>query len=242
LYNVNFVSGNTLVPVSLVNIHAKAEDGNAMSYTRRLGGSQSLKTILDGADYNSKNLIFIGDFNDYLVGTTSYTCGCTDSPYKNFIEDEANYNCITKDIMDASVTWTTFPIIEHIIISDELIGNYISNSAVQEVTVSQNISNFFNTTSDHFPVSATFQFSVLENPEFSSMQESSWAIYPNPVKSELKFEATGLSFNSAIEIYDLTGRQMRHEKIDENTLSVATLPSGIYILKMDNRFGRFVKK
>jgi hypothetical protein len=44
------------IPVSLVNIHAKAEDGNASSYTRRLGAFARLKAILDGAAYNTKNL------------------------------------------------------------------------------------------------------------------------------------------------------------------------------------------
>ena len=40
LYNVNLLVGSSVIPVSLVNIHAKAEDGNAMSYTRRLGSSE----------------------------------------------------------------------------------------------------------------------------------------------------------------------------------------------------------
>jgi len=242
LYNLNFVAGNTMVPLSIVNIHAKAEDGDTMSYTRRLGASQALKTILDGAQYNTKNLILIGDFNDYGIGTTSNTCGCTVSPYENFIDDTGDYNCITKDLIDADLTFGTHPIIENIVISNELFENYISNSSAQELSVSQDIGNYFNTTSDHLPVSATFQFAVLENPEFSYAQGSSWAIYPNPVKDELKFDATGLELNTVTEIYDLTGRLMRYEKIDANTVNVTTLPTGIYILKMGNRFGRFVKE
>lgn len=239
VYNVNLVSGTTLVPVSLVNIHAKAEDGNAMSYTRRLGASQALKTILDGANYNTKNLILIGDFNDYLVGTTSNACACTVSPYDNFVDDAANYNCITKNITDANTTWGVHPIIENIVISNELSGNYISNNAAQEVAVSQSISNYLNTTSNHLPVSATFQFSVLANPEFSLAQRP-WAIYPNPVKEELQFDA--VENNDAMAIYDLTGRQMRFEKKNATTVGVAALPSGIYILKVGDRCARFVKE
>ncbi|UPT71906.1 MAG: choice-of-anchor J domain-containing protein [Flavobacterium sp. JAD_PAG50586_2] len=56
LYNVNLIAGANVVPISIVNIHAKSEDGDADSYTRRLGASQALKTILDGANYSTKNL------------------------------------------------------------------------------------------------------------------------------------------------------------------------------------------
>ena len=237
LYNVNFIAGTTVIPLSLVNIHAKAEDGIAMSYTRRLGASEALKTILDGANYNTKNLIFIGDFNDYLIGTTSNTCGCTNSPYKNFIDDGSNYTGITKDI-----TWGTSPIIEHTIISNELVGNYIPNSVAQELSVPQNISNYFNTTSNHLPISASFQFSVLNNPEFSYTERSSWVIYPNPVKETLHFEAIGFLSNSDAVLYDLTGREMHYERINENTISVSTLPIGMYIIKLGNQFARFVKE
>ncbi|HMI07600.1 MAG TPA: T9SS type A sorting domain-containing protein [Flavobacterium sp.] len=241
LYNVNLVSGNTLVPLSLVNIHAKAEDGDAMSYTRRLGASQALKTILDGAGYNTKNLILIGDFNDYLIGTSSSACACTVSPYENFMDDESNYNGVTKNITDAH-SWETRPIIENMVISNELSGNYILNSAAQEVAVSQDIGNYFNTTSDHLPVSATFQFSVLGNQEYAYTRGSSWSIYPNPVKAELKFDTAGLENDATTAIYDLTGRQMGCEKMNANTISVTTLPAGIYILKAGNRCGKFVKE
>ncbi len=240
LYNVNLVVGNTLVPISLVNVHAKAEDGNAMSYTRRLGGFDALKTILDGQNYNTKNVVIIGDFNDYPIGTASGSCGCTDSPFKNFIDDQSNYNCITQNIID--VGWGGNRIIENIIISDELLGNYVSNSASQEESVSQSIDNYYYTTSDHLPVSATLQFSTLANQQYSYTPRSAWAIYPNPVKDQLKFDASGIKNGFVTQIYDLTGRQIRFEKIDSNTLNVADLPSGIYILKAGDRHGRFVKE
>lgn len=238
LYNVNLVAGNVLIPLLLINIHAKAEDGSAMSYTRRLGGSEALKTILDGVNFNSKNLVVIGDFNDHLIGTTSNTCGCSVSPYQNFMDDQASYSGVTKEIIDAN--WAQ-PLIENIIISNELAGNYISGSAVQEVAVPQNISSYYNTTSNHLPVSAVFQFSVLENREYLDA-ESFWAIYPNPVRDELRFDTRGLENDAVVEIYDLTGRRMRYEKIDADTVGVTGLPSGIYIVKAGKKCARFVKE
>lgn len=234
LYEVNLVVGDNLVPVSLVNIHAKAEDGNAMSYTRRLGGSEALKTILDGPEYNTRNVIVIGDFNDYLLGTSSTACDCSDSPYKNFVDDNSNYTGVTAGLTDAN--WSQ-PLIEHIVVSNELIGNYVANSAAQDVAVTQNIPNYYGTTSHHFPVTATFDFTVLSNPEFAT---KAWKLYPNPVQSELKYDLTGENGEPAI--YDITGRQMDCQQIAPGTVDVAGLPVGIYILKVGSFYGRFVKE
>jgi hypothetical protein len=198
--------------------------------------------ILDGTSYNSKNLILIGDFNDYLIGTTSDACACTLSPYKNFVDDEVNYNSITKNMVDVNQTWGTHPIIENIIISNELSTNYVSSSTAQEAAIVQNISNYYNTTSNHLPVSATFQFSVLGTPEYTYTQKSLLSIYPNPVKEELQFDMAGLEDNAIAQIFDLTGRQMSCRQIDVNTVSVTSLPTGIYILKVGNRSGKFVKE
>lgn len=239
LYNINVVSGNTTVPLSLVNIHAKAEDGNAMSYARRLGASEALKTILDGVNYNTKKLIVIGDFNDYLIGTSSNACACTVSPYQNFVADVSHYQCTTQSILDVNTTWGIHPIIEHMIISDELFDYYNPNSVVQEVSMYQNIDNYLNTTSNHLPVSATFQFATLGTREYA---KNTWSIYPNPVKDLLKFDGAGLDADAVISVYDLTGRQMRCEKISVDTVNVSDLPSGVYILKTGLRFGRFVKE
>jgi endonuclease/exonuclease/phosphatase family metal-dependent hydrolase len=236
LYNVNLVAGTNLVPVSIVNIHAKSEDGDAMSYTRRLGGSEGLKTILDGATYNTKNLILVGDFNDYLIGTSSNTCSCTLSPYKNFMDDSADYNGITQYLNDAH--WN-HPLIENFILSNELSVNYVPNSAAQEVSIPPTISNYYNTTSDHLPVSASFQFTTLSNTQYTSA--NALAIYPNPVQDELRLDEIELE-DDPLTIYDLTGRQMHFEKINATTVNVSTLPSGIYILKAGNRYGRFMKE
>lgn len=237
VYNVNLLAGANLIPLSIVNVHAKSEDGDAMSYTRRLGGSESLKTVLDGANYNTKNLLLIGDFNDYLIGTSSAACACSISPYKNFMDDTTDYTGITQYINDAH--WN-HPLIENIMLSNELSGSYVSNTAAQEVTVPPAISNYYNTTSDHLPVSATFQFSTLSNPQYVPVNTLS--VYPNPVKEILRFDGIQLDNDVAVLIYDLAGRQVLSEKISENMVNVSSLPSGIYILKTANRIGKFVKE
>jgi len=241
VYNINFISGNTLIPVSLVNIHAKAEDNEASSYTRRKGASEGLKTLLDGANYNTKNVVVIGDFNDYLIGTTSNACNCSVSPYDNFTEDISNYTGLTKDIKDVDTRYGIHPIIENIIISNELVGNYVANSTAQETSVAKIISNYYNTTSDHLPVSAQFQFTVLDTPEMNYLGNS-FTLYPNPVKDVLNISTTESLNNATTEVFDLTGRHILQGKLSNNTINVSALPAGIYILKIGTRSGKFIKE
>ncbi len=112
LYNVNVIVGEELIPLSIINIHSKAM-GDEESYTRRKGGSEGLKAILDRQAYNTKRLIVIGDFNDYFVGTQCSDCGPgTESPYKNFISDSLNYRGITTNLRSGSR-----PLIDNILIS-----------------------------------------------------------------------------------------------------------------------------
>jgi endonuclease/exonuclease/phosphatase family metal-dependent hydrolase len=207
LYNVNFISGNTTVPLSLVNIHAKATTSSDIPcdavFTKRLGASQALKTILDGTSYNNQNLILIGDFNDYLVGTTcsSYV----NSPYKNFVDDQINYNCVTQNITNFNL-----PIIENIIITNELNSNYITDSATRELGVSQSIANFSTTTSDHLPVSAKFQFSKLDNHQFDLSQNNNISIYPNPASDHITINCDNLASVTdwSVKITNMLGQEI----------------------------------
>jgi Predicted extracellular nuclease len=240
LYNINLLlEGGAIVPVSLINIHAKAFDDES-SYTRRLGASEGLKTILDGNNYNSKNVIITGDFNDYLIGTMCSSRN--NSPYKNFIDDTSNWRGITNDIINVGIYWGE-PIIENFIISNELFDEYIDRSAMQEVSVAQNIYNFFRTTSDHIPVSALFNFSVTADGIGDiKYSDNSLQIYPNPVIDELKIKSSNQTDNSIVEIYDLTGKQLFFGKTENNTINVSTLSTGIYILKVGDLRGKFVKE
>ncbi|AWA30753.1 hypothetical protein HYN48_12040 [Flavobacterium magnum] len=235
LYNLNLIAGNDVVPVSIVNIHAKSEDGNAMSYTRRLGGSEALKAILDGVAYNSRNLMIIGDFNDYLNGTSSVACSCADSPYKNFVDDASHYTGIT-----ANLTTNNHPVIENTMISDELAAHYIPGSAAREVSVTQAIGNYSNTTSDHYPISTMFDFTALgvQQPD---LIDSKFVIYPNPASSQITI-AGAAAGALPVAIYDFTGRQIRVQQLAQNKIDVSGLPTGVYILRAGKQYAKFVKR
>lgn len=231
LYNVNFVVGTSLVPISIVNIHAKAEDGVASSYTRRLGASQALKTILDGVAYNTKKFIVIGDYNDYLTGTSSTTCNCTDSPYKNFTDDTARYTAVTQSIIDIDTNFGTHPIIENILLSNELSGNYVTNSATQEVTVPQNIPGYYVTTSNHLPVSMQLQFTALGTENYPVAEVR--LAYPNPVKDRLKISG---NMPAHILVTDLAGKHL-FQRADTSEIDFSEFQAGIYLLRITDPSG-----
>lgn len=153
LYNLNLVVGTSSIPLALINIHAKAMSDES-SYTRRKAASESLKALLDGITFNSKNLILLGDFNDYLTGTQCSSCQPGESPYKNFMDDTENYKGLTASLWDSKYN---SPVIDNIIISNELFGKY-TNNVLRETTATQIVSNYTSTTSDHYPVSASFSF------------------------------------------------------------------------------------
>jgi len=156
LYNVNLVVGSNLVPVSFINVHSKAMS-DADSYARRKNASVALKTLLDGTTYNTKKIVVLGDFNDYLIGTQCSSCSPAESPYKNFVDDTVNYKCLTSSLYDTSYS---SPVIDNIIISNELTDNYIQNSTIREVAATQTITNYSSTTTDHTPVSARFSITI----------------------------------------------------------------------------------
>ncbi len=158
MHELNLKIGSDIVPITLINIHAKAMGDND-SYTRRLGASIGLKTILDGTNYNQKNVIVIGDFNDYLIGTQNSSN--TDSPYKNLIDDSNNYQGLTTNLTDP---YYNSPVIDNIIISNELFNNYITGSAIIETVATNAISNYRQTTSDHTPISVTLRFIGSQPP------------------------------------------------------------------------------
>ena len=168
LYNVNLVVGSNLVPVSFINVHSKAMS-DADSYARRKNASVALKTLLDGTTYNTKKIVVLGDFNDYLIGTQCSSCSPAESPYKNFVDDTVNYKCLTSSLYDTSYS---SPVIDNIIISNELTDNYIQNSTIREVAATQTITNYSSTTTDHTPVSARFSITIGDASDCQSLSFS----------------------------------------------------------------------
>lgn len=75
----------------------------------------------------------------------------------------------------------------------------------------------------------------IENIEFGMLK-----MYPNPVTSELYIQK--YSGDENVQIFDLLGREVTSRKLLDGKLNVSALPNGIYILKIGNYKGRFIKE
>ena len=247
LYNVNFVVENSQIPVSFINIHAKAF-ADESSYARRTNASISLKQFIDGSAYNIKKMVVIGDFNDYLEGTICKTCGEI-SPYKNFMDDVAKYRGITKELPQLSYYYNSK--IDNIIISNELFDSYLDNSARYEESAIQTIPNYYSTTSHHYPVSVTFRINETQN--IAELPAASFSVYPNPTNGELYVTSDALHVTD-VEIFDVYGRKqisdirlsdIRYQASEigksEIKINISHLPAGIYFLQMNGEIVKVVK-
>lgn len=249
IYNLNIKYGEEDIPFIVVNIHAKATTSSSSDpkddYIRRKGGADALKTTLDGSSYNSKNVVIIGDFNDYLEGTQCKTCSGSpfynESPYKNFMDDTENYLGLTTTLYDPSYK---SPVIDNIIISNELIPMYIKNSSFRETTATSTVYNFKYTTSDHTPISALFELKKTIGGDSINKTSSQLAVYPNPGKDFFKLEYSSEMEYERLEIYSLQGILIHTEQVQSvnPTIDLKHLEAGTYILKLSNRVTRLIKR
>jgi len=235
LYNVNFLVGNKQIPVSFINIHAKAQTTAPQSdYDRRKNASTELKSLLDGSSYNTKNFVIIGDFNDRLVGTICSTCSSTLSPYKNFMDDVNNYKGLTISLINP---YYSNPTIDHIVISNELFDSYLNNSAYCEFDATKLIDKYRETTSTHYPNSVTFRIKETVNIEDYTIT-SSFHIYPNPTTSRVYIQTATESIPE-VKLFSFEGRLLQNNRNTEIDLS--SYAAGIYFIQVNGETKKVIK-
>ncbi|MEJ7766193.1 MAG: T9SS type A sorting domain-containing protein, partial [Chitinophagaceae bacterium] len=168
--------------IRIIVIHGKSASDVA-SYNRRVYDVRVLKDSLD-AYYPNDNIVLIGDFNDRVTG--SILAG-SPSPYMGFVDDSTDYAALTLPLDKAGrisfVSGTG--LIDHIVISNELKDNYISNSTDIEDARSYIPNYNASTASDHLPVFSRFTLSA-EIP----LPVNILYFEARPVKSQVKVSWT----------------------------------------------------
>lgn len=66
------------------------------------------------------------------------------------------------------------------------------------------------------------------------------SVFPNPVMDILN--VSGLDQKDQLEIFSINGQRMMLGAESNNSIDVSVLPTGIYILKTENKVARFLKK
>ncbi len=240
----NVVLPDTTVVVTFINLHMKASS-DLDSYNRRVDASSRLKTHIDFSLLSNRPVLIIGDLNDLLDG--SIRSG-NDSPYDNFVLDTQNYDTPTLALQldgrntfcGSSATCTSGSAIDHIIITDEVAPWYVTASADHYIELTQQISSYVFTTSDHLPVFARFDVAnnvaVEDHPGVDP--GSHLDAYPNPFDEWMVIEVKGgIAAPVRLEIYDVAGRLVERRVLPPVTgvgdrLQVHTggLASGVYLI------------
>ncbi len=67
------------------------------------------------------------------------------------------------------------------------------------------------------------------------------SVYPNPTYDKLILPIT--SINKSYEIFDITGKRIINEQLNENIISTSKLNSGVYFIKVEGfNISKFIKK
>jgi endonuclease/exonuclease/phosphatase family metal-dependent hydrolase len=204
----------TVSDVHFVNVHAKC-CGDQASYNRRVAASNALKDYVDGLLDADTPVLVLGDLNDEL--RTSIAGGA--SPYQNFRDDADDYTFASFPLDLANVptfcnnqSCTAGSTLDHVLYTRPLGTSYEAGSTRRYDALLDAIPQYVNTTSDHLPVYARFDFMPLPTAGEGSVLPTDFALaapFPNPFR-----DATTLSYalpepaEVRLEVFDALGRRV----------------------------------
>ncbi len=157
--------------VKFILVHAKANTSPVdESYNRRKQGADNLYALLN-AEYADDHIIILGDFNDDL--DQSITSGFTTTSWSAFTGDTENFTALTLPLSLAGEKSTTSysDVIDHVVVSHEM-GLFNLEQTTDILTdAAALVSNYANTTTDHYPVFTRYMMPNTTAPEISCAGE-----------------------------------------------------------------------
>jgi hypothetical protein len=231
----------------IIGIHARANTGGTtatldakeLQYTQRKYDVNVLKDTLD-AQFPNANIILAGDYNDDVDETVSEITFTKESSYKKFVDDTKNYQVVTKTLSDNGFrSYLSFNnVIDHIMVSNELVDNYVVNSVSPELGFLY-INSYSTTTSDHLPIYATFNF---ERDKILAIEPSEGDLVinvaPNPSSDKIRINVEGNHFEYSLVTLSgkiLTENTGNLELLNQSINSkFSETPSGIYLLRIES--------
>jgi hypothetical protein len=226
--------------VNFVVIHAKA-NATATSpndWQRRKDGADLLKTYLD-TTYPGGNTLIVGDYNDVLNGTIATGVTPPVSSYITFLNDVANYTPLTLALANAGAQSTaSYPtVIDNVIASKPMANYYLNSSAAIRTDLAGAITNYANTTSDHYPVFTRYSLTNVVTATAASNRVA-LGLYPNPVTNTVRFEVPETGSNLGLQVHTIDGRLVLQgtgtaEQLNQQLgQRVGSLGTGLYLIQV----------
>ncbi len=176
--------------VQFLVLHAKAMSDYTSCQRRRWGALQ-MKDTLDRY-FSNLALIILGDYNDDL--DASICSGDAPTAYAAFVSDstDANhYRAVTLPLSRTGVSSINgySSLIDHVIVSNEVAGAYVSGSArVLREEVESIVPDFEDAVSNHYPVLSKYVMDggTLTNPAVRpAIDVQHPQIFPNPASDRV---------------------------------------------------------
>jgi hypothetical protein len=154
--------------IRFVLLHAKANTSPTVtSYNRRKAGADTLKFTLNNL-YPNDNILMLGDFNDDLDSTITDGINPRISSYYVFTNDTVttfSSPTLALSLAGKKSTVSYNDVIDHVMLSNEMLPYYMSATANILTDVASLVSNYGSTTTDHYPVFTRYMFCKLTCPE-----------------------------------------------------------------------------
>lgn len=110
-------------------------------------------------------------------------------------------------------------------------GNVIADATAQNYTAIENGSYTVETVDSNGCRSVSAPVAIT-GVGISELVEDNIEFFPNPVKEVLMFRNIPLNENVEVEVFNATGELVLRKKMNENHLSVQTIASGVYTLRI----------
>jgi hypothetical protein len=225
--------------INFIVIHAKANATatSANDYARRKAGADQLKALIE-ANYPNDPTLIVGDYNDVLDGTIATGVTPAISSYSSFTQDP-NYLSITLPLAQAGQRSTASyaTVIDNVIANKNMAPYYIRGTAAIRTDAAALITNYANTTSDHYPVFSRYSFTATPLATKAS-RTASLGLYPNPVANSVRFEVPETGKDLSLQVFTTTGRLVLQGKGSVEQLNqqlsqrVGGLSAGLYVVRV----------
>ncbi len=228
-------------------------NNNAIEITNKTGHSVDLnKYRLSIQFYNGSS------GNYYFPAPYELEGSIADNESIVILNPYSNLSCITNDDADfvsaapqLSYTGTQYMELRYASSTVDAIGLRDSNNAATLAdrslyrlpSVGAPNSAFNISEWQEFPVDYCADLGTLNVSTVNTNREK-YVIYPNPVVSEIRIAGKNLKEIKEARILDITGKslQVKSEPFkNAESLNVQNLPSGVYLLKLDNEILKFIK-